>query len=210
MFRIVLADDHGVVREGVARIIERAPDLTLVAEAATGTEAVAHVIAGRVDVCVVDLDMPGGGLGLVERLRDLKPDLRILVLSMHAEHEFALRALEAGAHGYLNKATDPATVEAAIRQVASGRRYLSEAGHELALDRVASASPDPASGPAVLTSRELEILIHLARGERVTDIADELGISFKTVSTYRARALEKLGLRNNVEIALFAREHGLI
>jgi DNA-binding NarL/FixJ family response regulator len=208
MIRVLVVDDHAVVRGGVARILERAGDLHLVGEAATGPEAVALARGTPADVCILDLDMPGGGLALVERLRAARPDLRLLVFSQHDERDFALRSLEAGAHGYLSKETGLETIETAIRRVAAGRRYLSDAAQDLLLDRAIGGEPERPHHR--LSSRELEVVRMLSRGMRATDIAVELGISVKTVSTHRTNALAKLGLANTIELALYAREHGLV
>jgi len=207
VIRVLLVDDHAVVRGGVSRILERAGDLTLAGEAADGPAALRLAMTAAADVCILDLDMPGGGLELVRRLREVRPALRILVFSQHAERDFAFRCLEAGAHGYLSKESGFATIERAIRKVASGHRYLSEAAQDLVLEHVAGGTP---ADPHVrLSSRELEVFLHLARGRRNREIAAELGLSVKTVSTHRTRVLEKLGLSSNVELALYAREHGL-
>jgi DNA-binding NarL/FixJ family response regulator len=206
--RVVLVDDHAVVRGGVARVLERARGFDVVGEAADGPAAVARVREARPDVCVLDLDMPGGGLALIERLLDAHPGLRVLVLSQHAERDYALRCLEAGAHGYLAKTSPFEAIEEAVRRVGGGQRYLSEAAHELALDRLTGR---PGNGAhRQLSSRELEIVRLLARGLRNADIAAELGVSEKTVSTHRTNALGKLGLLTNIDIALYAREHGLV
>lgn len=208
MVRVLLVDDHAVVRGGVARILERAGDFTVVGEAGSGADALSLVRARPVDVIVLDLDMPGGGLSLIERLIEARPELRILVLSQHAERDFALRCMAAGAHGYLSKESGFDVIEEAVRRVASGRRYLSEAAQEMAFERFAGRTDGL---PHLrLTSRELEIVRHLARGRRNADIAAELGLSVKTVSTHRSNALAKLGLANNIELALYAREHELI
>ena len=208
MIRVILVDDHAVVRGGVARILERAGGFTVAGEASNGPEALQLALTARADVCVLDLDMPGGGLALIDRLRENEPSLRILVFSQHAERDFALRCLEAGAHGYLSKDSGFATIEEAIRRVASGRRYLSEAAQEMALDRVAGGLHSDAPH-TWLSSRELDVFLRLARGQRVGEIAAELGISVKTVSTHRTHVLEKMSLDGNVELALYAREHGL-
>jgi DNA-binding NarL/FixJ family response regulator len=205
--RIILVDDHAVVRGGVARILERAGGFEIVGEAASGSEAVDVARAHAADVMVLDLDMPGGGLSLIERLLAARPELRILMLSQHAERDYALRCIEAGAHGYLSKASGFSEIEEAITRVASGRRYLSEAVHDLALDRATGADgEDPLMR---LSSRELEVVRYLSTGWRNADIAAELGISVKTVSTHRTNAMRKLGVGSTVELALYAREHGL-
>jgi two-component system invasion response regulator UvrY len=209
VIRVLLVDDHAVVRQGVARILERSSDFLVAGEAADGPGALDGVAGGDIDVCVLDLDMPGGGLSLIRRLLERAPDLRILVLSQHADGDFALQCLADGAHGYCSKAVPFETVESAIRRVASGRRYLSELTQELAVERFVTGGPGEAPHTS-LSSRELDVLLRLARGQRVGEIAIELGISFKTVSTYRSRVLEKLGAANNVELALYARDHGLL
>lgn len=208
MIRVVVVDDHAVVRGGVARILERAGDLALVGEAADGPAALALVRSVPHDVVVLDLDLPGGGLGLVQRVLEVAPAARILVFSQHAERDFAVRCLEAGARGYLNKESGFETIEAAIRRVAAGRRYLSDAAQDLLLDQAAGGG-SPTAPHERLSSRELEVVRLLARGARNADIAAELGISVKTVSTHRTNALQKLGLTSTVDLALYAREHGL-
>jgi DNA-binding NarL/FixJ family response regulator len=210
VYRIVLADDHSVVREGVARLIERAPDMALVGEAANGPEAVALVLATDADACVLDLGMPGGGLTLVEQLRSLKPALRILVLSQQPERPFALRALEAGANGYVHKSSRPGEVTEAVRRVASGLPYLSDEAQALAVERLARGAAAAGILHDTLSPREFDIFLRLAAGERVTEIAATLGISFKTVSTHRSNILDKLGLATNADLTLHAREHGLM
>ena len=209
MHRVLVVDDHAVVRQGLRLLLDRSPDLELVGDAATGPEAMAAIETLAPDVLVADLDMPGGGLDFLNRIHDRWPTLRLLVLSQHAEREFALRSLSAGAHGYVNKEADPATLLDAIRRVASGRRYLSDSAQEQALEQLSGSD---AGGPphARLSSREFEVFIGLARGKRVSELATDLGISIKTVSTHRTRILEKLGLGSNVDLALYARDHGLL
>lgn len=208
VIRVIIVDDHAVVRGGVTRILEHARDLVLVGEAASGPEALALARERPADVCVLDLDMPGGGLGLIGSLMEVRPALRILVFSQHAERDYALQCLEAGAFGYLSKDSGFQTIEDAIRRVASGRRYLSEAVQDLAIERVVGG---PTGEPRLrLSSRELEVTRMIARGMRNAEIAASLGLSPKTVSTHRTHALEKLGLESNVALAIYAREHGLV
>jgi two-component system, NarL family, invasion response regulator UvrY len=208
VIRVLLVDDHAVVRGGVARILERAGTFVVAGEAAHGPEALRLALTAHADVCVLDLDMPGGGMGLIARLLENDPSLRILVFSQHAERDFAVRCLEAGAHGYLSKDSGFATIEEAIRRVASGRRYLSEAAQEMILDHMAGGLQSDAPH-TLLSSRELDVFLRLARGQRVGEIAAELGISVKTVSTHRTHVLTKIAVDGNVELALYAREHGL-
>lgn len=209
MYRVLLVDDHRLIRYGLVKTVELSSELTVAGEASGGAEALGIVLAQPVDLVVTDLDMPGGGLEFIARLHELNPSIRILVLSQHAERDFAVRAFAAGAHGYLTKDSDPQTLLAAMLRVASGRRYLTEAAQELLLEQL--SAPDPGAPLHThLTSRELEVMRHLARGLRVGEVADELGISIKTVSTHRARVLEKLNLSSNVDIALYAREHDLL
>ncbi len=208
MIRVLVIDDHAVVRTGISRIAERSGEFSVVGEASSGPAALDLVREIAADVCVLDLDMPGGGLGLIERVRAVRPELAVLVFSQHSERDFAQRCLEAGARGYLSKESPPEDLEQAIRRVASGRRYLTEAAQDLILEHLAGGVP--AEPHLRLSSRELEIVRMLARGRRPTDIAVELGLSVKTVSTHRANALTKLGLTNNIELAHYAREHGLI
>jgi len=210
MIRVIVVDDHGVVRQGVAHILERAGAYEVVGEAVDGPTAIDVVLRVPADVCILDLDMPGGGIALIDTLRDRIPDLHILVLSQHAEADFALRCLEAGALGYCSKLSGYEAIEQAVRRVAAGHRYLSGDAQDLIGERLAHGM-SPRDAPHIrLSTRELEIMLLLAHGRRVGEVAAELGISFKTVSTHRSRILEKLGVTNTVEMALYAREHGLL
>lgn len=208
MIRIVVADDHAVVRRGISRILADAPDLQLVGEAASGPDLVTLVLGTPADVCVLDLAMPGGGLDLIGRLRELKPSLRILVFSMHPEAQYAVRCLAAGASGYLGKGGPAEEVEQAIRTVHEGRRFITEGVAELLASHVlegAGALPHER-----LSNREFDVFRRLARGEGPGEIAEELGLSPKSVSTYRARVLQKVGVTRNAELTRYALEHGLL
>jgi DNA-binding NarL/FixJ family response regulator len=207
MIRVLLADDHQIVRDGLRRILASQADLEVAGEAADGDEALALVRAHDYDVAVLDLSMPGlSGLDLVKRLKLEKPKLRLLVLSMHAEQQYAVRALKAGASGYLTKDSASAQLIGALRKVAAGGVHVSEAA---ALGLVSAASGD---GPphARLSDREFEVLKLLAGGASPTDIARQLHLSVKTVSTHKTRVLEKLGLGGTAELVRYALEHKLL
>jgi len=207
MIRVLLADDHQIVRDGLRRILAGQADLEVAGEAANGDEALALVRAHDYDVAVLDLSMPGlSGLDLVKRLKLEKPKLRLLVLSMHGEQQYAVRALKAGASGYLTKDSASAQLIGALRKIAAGGVHISEAA---AAGLVSAASGD---GPphARLSDREFEVLKLLAGGASPTDIARQLHLSVKTVSTHKTRLLEKLGLGGTAELVRYALEHKLL
>jgi two-component system, NarL family, invasion response regulator UvrY len=208
VIRILVVDDHAVVRQGIARLLEEAPDLVLVGEAADGAEGRRLALDVEADVCVLDLAMPGGGVELVAELHELLPRLRILVFSMHREEHYALRVLAAGAGGFLSKDSPPTELAEAVRAVASGRRYLSHAVAEQMAERLIDGTTD--APHERLSPRELEVFRRLARGEGPSEIAAALGLSVKSVSTYRSRVLEKLGFRRNADLTRYALEHDLL
>ena len=209
MIRIVIADDHAIVREGLKRIVSSAGDFELVAEAADGTEVMQRVRAHEFDVLVLDLSMPGrSGMELIKLVKAEKPRLRILVLSMHQENQYAIRAIKSGASGYLTKESAPAQLEQAIRKIAGGGAFIStEVAEQLAL----GAMPDAQAAPHEnLTDREFEVLRSLAGGASVSEIAAALNLSVKTVSTHKANGMAKMGLANQSELVRYALRHGLI
>jgi DNA-binding NarL/FixJ family response regulator len=208
--RIVLADDHAIVREGLKRIVGDVADLQVVGEAADGGEVMQRVRELDFDVLVLDLSMPGrSGMELIKQVKAEKPKLRILVLSMHQETQYAVRAIKSGASGYLTKESAPAQLEQAIRKIASGGAYISaEVAEQLALGAMpggAAAAPHEA-----LSDREFEVLRRLAAGESVSDIAAALNLSVKTVSSHKANLMAKLGLQNPTDLVRYALKHGLI
>jgi DNA-binding NarL/FixJ family response regulator len=209
MIRVLVADDHAVVRRGVVQILDEAPDMIAAGQASSGREALRMVQEECYDVLLLDIAMPeGSGLEVLHQLQTLKPDLRILILSMYPERQYAVRALKAGAAGYLTKDGAPDELVAAIRKVAQGGKYITQAlAEELAAGLVGEAREAPAES---LSNREYQVMRLLASGKTATEIADELSISVKTVSTYRARILDKLGLRNTAEIIRYAFEHDLV
>jgi len=210
MIKVLLADDHSIVRAGLRRIIEDAGDIEVVAEAADGREAIQLVRELSPDVAVVDISMPeGDGLEVISQLQNIDADLPILILTMHEEGQYVVRAVEAGAMGYITKQSAPEQLVNAIRKVHAGSRYLTDEAAEALALRIAKGN----SGTApldTLSMRELQVLRRLALGQTNREIAQAYHISIKTVDTYRARLLKKLDLRNNAEISRFAMQNNLI
>ena len=202
MIRVLLADDHKIVRDGLRRILSG--NMEVAAEAASGDEALALVKANDYDVAVLDMSMPGlSGLDLIKRLKIEKPKLRILVLSMHGERQYAARALKAGASGYLNKDSAAEQLVGAVRKIAAGGVHIGEAA---AASLVAA---DKAPHEA-LSDREFEVLRLLAEGLGPTEIGEKLHLSVKTVSTHKTRILEKLSLGSTAELVRYALDHKLV
>lgn len=209
MIRLAIADDHAVVRRGMRQIVAEAGDIEVVGEAADYGELSALLRRQGCDVLLLDIAMPGkGGIEILKSLRAQHPRLRVLVLSMYPEELYALRALRAGAAGYLNKSSAPEKLLEAIRQVAGGRRFITPRLAEALAERLA----EPAERPLheALSDREFQVLRLLAAGRRLSEVAAELALSPKTVSVYRARVLEKLRVRTTAELARYAVEHRLI
>ncbi len=210
MIKVLLADDHSIVRAGLARIVAESGDMEVVAEAADGRAAIRAVRANRPDVVVVDISMPGmDGLEVVTQLQAHDPDLPTIILTMHEEAQYVVRAIEAGAMGYITKQSAPERLVDAIRKVHAGKRYLTAEAMEALALRVAKG----AKGKSPLDSlsmRELQVLRRLALGHTNHEIAESYNISVKTVDTYRARLLKKLELRNNAELSRFATQNRLV
>ena len=210
MIKVLLADDHAIVRAGLVRIVEESGDIEVVAEASDGREALRLALASPVDVAVVDISMPGlDGLEVAAQLLATYPELPIIILTMHEEEQYVVRAVEVGVMGYVTKRAAPEQLVAAIRKVYGGARYLSEAAVEMLALRLAKG----VSGKSPLDSlstRELQVLRQLASGQTNREIAEAYNISVKTVDTYRARLLKKLSLRNNAELSRFAMQNHLI
>ena len=211
MYRILLVDDHAVVRKGMKAILQDQLDGVVVLEAPGGDEALALLASTSppFDVVVLDLSMPGrSGIDLLAEVKQRHPKQAVLIMSLHGEEQFAVRALRAGASGYLTKAAAPEQLLAAVVKVARGGRYVSEAlAERLAADvgRDALAAPHER-----LSDREFEVLRGIASGSSVSDIAAEMRLSVKTVSTYRTRLLEKMGMGSNSELTRYALQHGLV
>jgi DNA-binding NarL/FixJ family response regulator len=204
VIRILVVDDHQIVRDGLRRILSAHADLEVAAEAADGDAALTLVRAHDYDVVVLDMSMPGlSGIDLIKRIRLEKPALPLLVLSMHAERQYAARALKAGAAGYLNKDSAAELLVGALRKVAGGGMYVSAAA---AAGLVAAGR----GRGAELSDRELEILRLLAEGLGPTEIGARLHLSVKTVSTHKARAQDKLGVASTAELVRYALENKLL
>jgi len=210
VIRVLLADDHSIVRAGLRRIVEESGDMQVIAEADDGREAIQLVKKKDPDVAVIDISMPGlDGLEVISQLQTLNPQLPILVLTMHEEGQYVVRAVQAGAMGYLTKQSAPEQLVNAIRKVHDGQRYLTDDAAEALALRVAKGS-DGQSSLDSLSMREMQVLRRLAMGQTNREIASAYHISIKTVDTYRARLLKKLGLRNNAELSRFAMQNQLI
>jgi len=204
MIRVLLADDHEIVRDGLKRILAATNDVQVTAEAASGDAALALVKAGDFDVALLDMSMPGlSGIDLIKRIRLEKPKLRILVLSMHGEQQYAARALKAGAAGYLTKESAAEKLLGALRKVAAGGVHVSDA----AAAGLVSAERAPHQN---LSDREFEVLRLLAGGRTPTEIAEQLHLSVKTVSTHKAHVQQKLGLGGTADLVRYALEHKLV
>ena len=208
MIRVVIADDHQILREGLKQLLLAAGDLDVVGEAGDGHEVLERVRTLGFDVLLLDMSMPGkSGVELIKQVKAEKPRLRILVLSMHEEHQYAVRAIRAGASGYLTKESAAAQLVAAIRKIAAGGAFISaEVAERLALDAMPHAE-----GPlhAALSDREYQVFRLLVTGRSVSDIAEQLHLSAKTISTHKARLMEKLQVDNNAALVRYAVSHRL-
>lgn len=209
MIRVVVADDHTIVRDGLKQILSAADDMTVVGEARDGHEVIQQVRNLEFDVLLLDLSMPGrSGVELIKQVHDEKPKLRILVLTMHEERQYAVRAIKSGAAGYMTKESASAQLVSAIRKVASGGAFITaEVAEQLAL----GAMPN-ASGPIheTLSDREFQIFRLLVSGVSVSDIGEQLNLSIKTVSTHKARLMQKMGIQNTTDLVRYAIAQGII
>lgn len=208
MIRIVIADDHAIVREGLKRIVTSAEDMAVVGEAADGTQVMQHVRETDFDVLVLDLSMPGrSGMELIKLVRSEKPKLRILVLSMHEELQYAVRAIKSGASGYLTKETAPTQLMHVLRKIAGGGAFISSGvAEQLALGSMMGST---SAVHEKLTDREFEVFRLIATGMSVTDIAERLNLSAKTISTHKANLMQKMNLQNQSELIRYAIKHGV-
>ncbi|MFQ5804376.1 MAG: response regulator [Candidatus Methylomirabilales bacterium] len=209
MIKILVVDDHAIVRQGLKQILADTPDLVVAGEASTGQEALEKVGTGEWDVVVLDIALPDrSGLTVLEHLKSQVPELPILVLSMHAEDQYALRVLKAGAAGYLPKESAPDQLVSAIEKVARGGKYVSPS---LAEKFISDLGADPKKPRhEILSAREFHVLCMIAAGKSLTHIAEDLGVSVKTISTHRTRMLKKMRLKSNADVIHYAIRTGLV
>ena len=209
MARILIADDHPLVRAGLRRLLTDEPGITEIGEAASGNDTLVSLRTGRWDLVILDINMPDrSGLDILRTVRDSHPDTKVLVLSGFPERQYAINVLKAGAGGYLPKECAPEELLKATRTVMQGRRYVSANLAELLLSDLDGDSDQPLHRR--LSEREFQIFCKLATGRAVSSIADELCLSVKTVSTYRTRILEKMSLTTNADITTYALRNGII
>ena len=209
MIKILIADDHAVVRQGLKQIITDQTDMQVAGEAETGAQVLQLLGSENFNVIILDITMPGGsGLDLLPEIRHLRPMIKILILSMHAEEQFAVRALKSGASGYITKQSAPTELVKAIRKVQSGGKYISQSIAE----QLAFFYSDDEDKPLheKLSDREFQVLRMIAAGQTLREVADELIISEKTVSTYRTRILEKMKMKRTAELIRYAVQNKLI
>jgi len=206
---IIIVDDHAVVRKGIKQILKDEGDITDVAEASNSEELFSQLNSRAWDVIILDITLPGkNGLDVLIELKQKKPDVKVLILTMHPEEEIAIRALKSGAAGYLNKDSVPGELTKAIKRISEGGKYISSSlGEKLAMyfDKDINKQLHE-----LLSGREFQILCLIASGNTLTDIAEKLSISIKTVSTYRTRILEKMDMKSNVELTHYAIKHKLV
>lgn len=209
MIRVLVVDDHAVVRQGVVQIISQVPDVICTGQAISGREALRMALQNDYEVMILDINLPdGSGLDILKQLRLLKPNLPVLILTAYPEQQFAARAFKAGAAGYLTKDSIPRELITAIYKIAGGGRYVSQALAESLVTQLGNNAP--LSQPHdILSDREDQVMRLLVAGKTVTQIAQELALGVKTVSTYRTRILKKLGLKTNAELIRYALEQGL-
>jgi two-component system invasion response regulator UvrY len=207
--RVAICDDHPIVRAGFRQFLAGQPDVDGVREAENGREALELVRNDLCDVLLLDISMPGqNGVDVLRAVKLRRPEMPVLMLSGFPEQHYALQMLKLGASGYLPKDCDPADLLRAVRSVAQGRRFVSEAVGDLLANGLGGNSDEPPH--AQLSDRELQVFLRLAKGESVTAIANVLNLSFKTISTYRSRVLDKLNLRSNSDVTYYAMKNGLI
>lgn len=209
MIKILIADDHRIVREGLKQILAETPDMIVTDEASNAQEVLERIWDKDFDVLLLDISMPGrSGLDILKQLKGERPKLSVLVLSMYSEEQYALRALKAGASGYMTKESAPDELIEAIRKVSTGRKYISPSVAEKLAFSLESGDERPPQ--ETLSDREFQVMCMIATGKTIKAIAEELSLSIKTVSTYRARILEKMRMKNNAELTHYAIQNRLV
>ena len=209
MIRILVADDHAIVRQGLKQIVADTPDLVVTGEAERGREVLEKVSKDDYDVVLLDITMPDKtGLEVLEELKRIKPDLPVLILSMHPEDQYAIRAIRAGASGYVTKAGVPDELVTAIRKVSIGGKYISPSLAEKLAVYLETGAERPLH--QVLSDREYRVMCLIASGKTVKEIAEELFLSVKTVSTYRSRVLQKMKMKNNAQLTHYCVQNQLV
>jgi two-component system, NarL family, invasion response regulator UvrY len=209
MIQVILCDDHALIRRGIRDTLADAPDIEVVGEAGDYGELRSLMRLTRCDVLVLDINLPGrSGLDVMHALKEEGSPVKVLVVSMFPEDQYAIRALRAGAYGYVNKGGDPQLLVQAVRTVSQGRKYVTPEIAQMLVESL--TTPVPENLHDKLSDRELQTLTMIASGKRLSDIAEDLTLSPKTVSVYRARVLEKLGLSNNAELTVYAIRNGLV
>jgi DNA-binding NarL/FixJ family response regulator len=209
MIKILVADDHPIVRQGLKQILSEYPDMTVADEAGNGKEALSKVAKKDYDIVLLDISMPGrNGLDILKELKTKKPKLPVLVLSIYPEDQYAVRVLKLGAAGYLTKESVPEELVAAIRKVARGRKYVSNyLAEKLASDLEINAEKPLHEN---LSDREYQVMYMIASGKRLKEISEELSLSIKTISTYRSRIMDKMKMKNNAELIRYALQNSLV
>ncbi|WP_122033122.1 UvrY/SirA/GacA family response regulator transcription factor [Aliivibrio sp. EL58] len=209
MIKVFLVDDHELVRTGIRRILEDVRGIKVVGEADSGEDAVKWCRTEQADIVLMDMNMPGiGGLEATKKILRFNPDMKVIVLTIHTENPFPTKVMQAGAAGYLTKGAGPDEMVNAIRMVQSGQRYLSpEIAQQMALSQF---TPDSENPFKELSERELQIMIMITKGEKVTDISEQLNLSPKTVNSYRYRLFSKLNISGDVELTHLAIRHGIL
>ncbi len=209
MIQLFLADDHPIVREGLRRVITKHPDMQILGEVGSGVALLEALESAEPDVVLLDITMPGPGFAeTLESIKRVKPRTRVLVLSVHNEEQYAVRAFRSGADGYLTKDHSPKVLAEAIRRVHGGGRYISPSLADALIDELARPSSTPLH--RALSNREFQVMQRLGRGQSLKEIAGDLGVNPKTVSTYRARVLQKLDLRTTADLIRYAVTNDLV
>lgn len=209
MIRILIADDHAIVREGLKQILAETTDMIVVDEASTGQEVLNKLSKTDCDVVLLDISMPGrSGLDILKQLKGERPKLPVLILSMYSEEQYAMRSLRAGASGYMTKESAPDELIQAIRKVSMGRKYISPSVAEKLAFNLEPGSERPPH--EILSDREYQVMCLIASGKAVREIAEDLSLSVKTISTYRARILEKMSMKSNAALTHYAIQNRLV